>query len=164
MAKESKKSMQVRWEPVMNDMLSFKKSFDSRFENFFSGYPFVKNFTSVMEKQILPWKPEIDMYETDKDVIVKADIPGCDKKDVNIKVDNNMLTILGEKKEEKEVKKKNFYHKEQRLGSFYRSVSLPNYADVSKPKATFEKGVLKITFPKTALAHVKSKKIEISGK
>ena len=117
-----------------------------------------------MEKQILSWKPEIDEYETNKDVIVKADIPGCDKKDISIKVDNNMLTISGEKKEEKEITKKNFYYKEQRTGSFYRSVGLPNYADISKSRATYEKGVLEIVFPKAESARVKSKKIEISGK
>ncbi len=60
--------------------------------------------------------------------------------------------LFREKKEEKEIKKKNFYHKEQRTGSFYRSVSLPNYANVSRPKATYEKGVLKILFPKTESA------------
>lgn len=74
-----------------------------------------------------------------------------------------MLTIFGEKKEEKEIKKENFYHKEQRLGSFYRSVGLPNYTDVSHPKAMYEKGVLKITFPKTESAHVRHKEIAISG-
>lgn len=164
MAKENKKIMPVRRESLMNDVLSFKKALDNQFENFFSGYPFVKNVPSLLGKQFLPWKPEIDVYETNKDVIVNAGIPGCDKKDINIEVDNNMLTIAGEKKEEKEIKKKNFYHKEQRMGSFYRSVVLPNYADISKPKAVYEKGVLKVVFPKTESAHVKSKKIEISGK
>lgn len=164
MSKENKQTAPVRWEPFMNDMLLFKKSLDYQFDNFFSGYPFIKNVPSLLGKQLRSWKPEIDLYETGKDVIVEANIPGCDKKDIKINVDNNMLTISGEKKEEKEVKKKNFYHKEHRMGSFYRSVGLPSYSDVSKPKANYEKGVLKIVFPKTALAHIKSKKIEISGK
>ena len=164
MTKENKQPVPVKRVPFMNDMLLFKRSLDNQFENFFSGYPFVKNLPSLMGKQFQPWKPEIDVYETDKEVIVEANIPGCDKKDIKINVENNMLTISGEKKEEKEIKKKNFYQKEQRMGSFYRSVGLPGYSDVSRPKAGYDKGVLKIVFPKTALAHIKSKKIEISGK
>jgi len=164
MAKGNKKTALVSWQPFMNDMLSFKKSIDQQFENFFSGHPFMTRLPSIIKKEFMGWKPAINMYETNKDVIVEADIPGCDKKDVNIKVDNNILTISGEKKEEKETKNKNFYQKEQHIGSFYRSVSLPNYANVSKSKATYEKGVLKITFPKTELAHVKQKRIEIRSK
>lgn len=164
MAKKNKQTMPVKWEPLMNDMLSFKKSLDQQFENFFSGHPFTTKLPSLFKKQLSAWKPEIGMYETNKDVVVEADIPGIDKKDVKIKVDNNMLTISGEKKEEKEVKKKNFYQKEQRMGAFYRSLGLPNYANVNKPKATYESGVLKIAFPKTELAHAKHKIIDISSK
>lgn len=161
MAKENKQTMPVKWKPLMGDMLSFKKSLDQQFENFFYGHPFIKDLPSLMKKRFPAWKPEVDMYETNKDVFVEADIPGCDKKDVKISIDNNMLTISGEKKEEKEIKKKSFYQKEQRVGAFYRSVGLPDYADVNKPKATYEKGVLKISFPKTGSAYVKHKRIKI---
>jgi HSP20 family protein len=156
--------MPVKWEPLMNDMLSFKRSIDRQFENFFSSNPFLKNLAVATGRNFPAWKPEVDVYETKRDVVVEADIPGCDKKDVKIEVDNNMLTIKGEKREEKETRKKNFYQKEQRMGSFYRSVTLPSYANASKPKATYEKGVLKIAFPKSGTAHIAHKMIEIAGK
>ncbi len=164
MAKENRRNIPVKWEPLMNDMVSFKKSLDQQFENFFSGHPFAAKLPLLFKSELSSWKPEVDIYETTKDVVVEADIPGIDKKDVKIEVNNNMLTISGEKKEEKEIKKKNFYQKEQRMGSFYRSVGLPNYANVSKPRAIYERGVLKITFPKTELAHAKHKIIEIGSK
>lgn len=152
------------WKPLMNDMVAFKNLLDYEFSNYFSGDSFTKTIPPVLGRQFLSWNPEIDMYETKKEVIVEAEIPGCDKKDVKIKINNNMLTISGEKKEEKEIKKAKFYHKEQRIGSFYRSVGLPNYVDVSNPKATCEKGVLKITFPKKESAQISHKEIKISGK
>ncbi len=164
MAKENRKNMPVRWEPLMSDMISFKRSLDQQFENLFSGHSFALRPPFMFKKQLSAWNPEVDMYETNKNVVVEADIPGCDKKDVKIKIDNNMLTISGEKKEEKEIKKKSFYQKEQRMGYFCRSMALPDYADINKPKATYEKGVLKVAFPKTELAHVTHKRIGISGK
>lgn len=159
-----KKLVPVTWRPLMSDMLSFKKSLDQQFDNFFFGHPFAGGFPSILGKGFPAWKPEVDMYETDKEVIVKADIPGCEQKDLNVKIDNNILTISGNKKEEKEVKKRDFYHKEQHMGSFSRSMTLPNYADIGKSKADYKNGVLKIIFPKTKQALIKRKKIEISGK
>lgn len=164
MAKKSKKLLPVKWEPVMNDMLSFKKSIDRQFESFFSSHPFITKLPSMLKEEFTRWRPEVDMYETNKDIIVRADIPGCDKKDISVKIDHNILTIFGKKEDEKEIKKRDFYHKEQHMGSFFRKMTLPNYADVSKSKAAYEKGVLKIIFPKTKAAYIKGKTIEISDR
>jgi HSP20 family protein len=161
MAEKEKKWLMKKWEPMMNDMLSFKKSIDDMFHDFFKTHPLSMKLPSMLKGEIGMWRPEIDMYETDKAVIVSANVPGCDKKDLKINIDNNILTVSGEKKEETEVKKKNFYHKEQRFGSFARSISLPNYIDVNKSKASCEKGVLKIEFPKVKSAQGKGKIIDI---
>lgn len=158
------KSVPAKLEPFVSDMVSFKKSIDQQFENLFSSRPFMQKLPSLWRTEMHAWKPEIDMYETNKEIIVKADVPGCEKNDVRIKVDNNMLTISGEKKEEKEIRKENFYHKEQHMGSFFRSVALPDYTNISKARANYENGVVKIIFPKTKSAHLKGRTIEISSK
>lgn len=161
MAKKNKEQMPAKWDPLMSDMISFKKTFDDMFNTFFSKRPLTSRWPSIW-KGAFGWKPEVDLYETGNEVIVKASVPGCDKKDIKINVDNNILTISGEKKEEKEVKKKNFYQKEQQFGSFQRSVTVPQYADATKAKASCEKGMLKVSFPKTKIAGEKGKKIEIT--
>lgn len=164
MRKESKGQLPVKWEPLIDDMLAFKKTLDRQFENFFSGHPFMTGLPSFFKKEFSGWKPDVDMYETADDVIVKADMPGCEKKDIRVDLNDNVLTISGEKREEKEIKKRNFYHKEQHAGAFYRSMTLPLYADRGHPKAIYEKGVLKIIFPKTTQAGKGEKRIEITEK
>jgi len=94
--------------------------------------------------------PVVDMEETDKDIIIKAEIPGLDTKDFQISLAENTLTIKGEKKEEKEEKKKNYHMLERRYGSFYRSISLPCYVETDKVEASYKNGILTITLPKAA--------------
>jgi HSP20 family protein len=160
--KRNKKWLPSKWDPFMSNIFSFKKSFDEMFNNFFLNHPSLTKLPSLWKGKLDLWKPEIDMYETDKEIVVKANVPGCDKKDIKVNIDNNILTISGEKKEEREVKKKNFYQKEQQFGTFQRSISLPHYADTEKVKASCEKGILKIVFPKTKTPRGKGKKIDIS--
>lgn len=105
--------------------------------------------------------PPVDLEERDDDIRVVSEIPGMDAKDINITVENNILTISGEKKESLE-KKNGGEYTECRYGSFARSVSLPRVVDVKKIAATYKDGVLEVLLPKTAEA--KAQKIQITAK
>jgi len=149
-----------RWSPIQSEIDTFRRTVDDAFNNLFkTGFP--TKLLSGWESRLGKISPQTDMYETSKDVVVEMVVPGCDKKDLKINVNNNILTVSGEKREEKETKKKNFYQKEQHYGAFQRSVSLPHYADIDKSKADCNKGMLKITFSKTASASKETRRIEI---
>lgn len=107
--------------------------------------------------------PRFEVSETDDEVRVKAELPGMDEKDIEVTLDENILTIRGEKKEEKEDKKRNVYVSECRYGSFHRSMALPAGIDRDKAKAKFKKGVLTLTLPKTETAGEQRKQIEITS-
>jgi HSP20 family protein len=108
------------------------------------------------------WAPRVDVVETDKEIFVKADLPGVDPKDVEITVTDGSLVLRGEKKEEREEKKKSFHRMERFVGKFYREIPLPPGADAAKIVASSGKGVLTVTVPKTPQAQ--AKKIPVLAK
>jgi HSP20 family protein len=119
------------------------------FDRFF-GEPFEEVGTAIKT-----WTPRVDVEETDKDLLVKADLPGVDAKDVEISVSNGALILKGEKKEEREEKKKNYHAVERFVGKFYRELPLPAGTDPDKIVATSAKGVITITIPKKPEAQPK---------
>ena len=105
--------------------------------------------------------PRIDVSETDSEIRIEAELPGVEEKDVEVVLSNGRLTIKGEKKQEKEEKKKDYHLVERSYGSFARSIGLPFEVDPGQIKASFAKGVLQITVPKPAEVKAKEKKIPI---
>jgi HSP20 family protein len=105
--------------------------------------------------------PSMEMHEADGKVMISAELPGVDEKDVDISVKDDMLTISGEKKSEKEFKEGEGYRTERSYGRFSRSVNLPFNIDPDAVEARFDKGVLKLTIPKPAEAEQQVKKIQI---
>ena len=95
------------------------------------------------------WSPRLDISENDKTIEVVADLPGMDKENINISLDGDLLIIKGEKKEEKEKKDKHYHTIERHKGSFYRSLRLPVDVENDKIEASFKKGVLTLTLPKS---------------
>ncbi len=106
--------------------------------------------------------PAIDVYETKESVVVEAPLAGVDPKDVEICIENDVLTIKGETKKESEVDDKNYYRKEVRSGSFFRSVALPSRVVSDKAEAQSVEGMLKITIPKAEEAKPKTIKVKVS--
>lgn len=106
--------------------------------------------------------PQMDVTETDKEIKVSAEIPGVEAKDIDVSVENGVLTIKGEKKYEREEKEKGQYRMERSYGSFERAIELPAEVDESKAKAEFKKGVLRLTLPKKPGAPSRRKKIPIT--
>jgi HSP20 family protein len=111
---------------------------------------------------VAAWAPRVDIEETDKEFQVKADLPGVDPKDVDVQVQDNVLTVRGSKEEKKEEKKKNFHRVERFSGQFYRAIALPAGADADKMTATSANGTITITVPKKA--EVQPKKIAVQPK
>jgi HSP20 family protein len=107
--------------------------------------------------------PAVDVAETDKSYEITVELPGIDQRNVEVNVANGGITIKGEKKEESEEKKKDYYVSERHYGSFERYFSLPDGVDADKIEATFKNGVLKVTLPKTAEAQKPAKKIEVKA-
>ena len=108
-----------------------------------------------------PWAPRIDLEETDKELLVKADLPGVDPKDVEVSVTNGVLVLRGERKEAREDRKKNYHRLERFVGRFYREVLLPPGADTDKIVAAGHKGVITITVPKKP--EVLAKKVTVKN-
>lgn len=105
------------------------------------------------------WAPALDMLDRKDELVLKADLPGLEQKDIEVSVEEGILTIRGERKEEKEVKEEEYYRCERWAGAFARSLALPPGLDADKIKATFKNGVLEVHLPKTKEA--KGKKIAI---
>jgi HSP20 family protein len=131
---------------------SFRRDLTRFFDDFFSVSP-----TSLFETA---WMPSIDVAEDDKAIHVKAEIPGIEEKDLNVSLENNMLTISGEKKEEKKEENKRYMVSERRFGSFHRSIALPDGVKSDGISASFTNGVLRVEIPKAE--SVKPKKIKIN--
>jgi HSP20 family protein len=106
--------------------------------------------------------PRLDMYEEEKELVIKAELPGIRKKDMDIRLDGDVLTIKAEKKEEKEVKEDTYHAHERRFGQYVRYMTLPVRVDAEKVSATLKKGLLEIRLPKTETPA--TKQIEIKTK
>jgi HSP20 family protein len=120
---------------------------------------FQESFHSEREPTFLA--PAMDIKETDQAIEILAELPGVDEKDINVSVEDGILTVKGEKKAEKEEKKGDLHLSERTFGSFLRRLELPGGIDLDKFSANFSNGVLKVTMPKRTDAAAKAKKIEI---
>ena len=109
---------------------------------------FDRSFGLSRTGQAREFAPAVDIYEDDKEIVVSADLPAMEEKDVDVRVENNHLTIKGERKFENEEKKDNYHRVERRYGSFQRTFALPENVNAEKIKAKYDKGVLKVHLPK----------------
>ena len=105
--------------------------------------------------------PAVDVYEDEHKVTLKIEVPGIDEKDIDVRVENNTLTVHGERKIEKEEKEENYRRVERQYGSFTRTFTLPTTVDTENVSATYDKGVLKINLPKKAEAKPKQIKVNV---
>jgi HSP20 family protein len=145
----------VRWQPFQ-ELVSLREAMDRLFEDSFvrPSLP-IAYFGETMGAAV-------DMYQNDKEVVVKASLPGVKPEEVDISVTGDVLTIKGEHKEEEETKEKNYFRKEIRYGTFSRSLQLPVAVKSDKAEAVFENGVLTLTLPKAEEA--KPKQIKVKAK
>ena len=142
------------WRPF-GDLERMKSEMDRVWDSFFATKPAVKTGESG------EWYPSLDITETKNDILVKAEIAGMDPKDIDISLNNDILTIKGEKKQEKEEKEENYHLVERSYGKFVRSVKLPGEVKSDKINASYKNGVLNITLPKSEEAKKKEVKIKV---
>jgi len=146
----------VRWDPFRDQII-----LQERMNRLFG-----EAFSPITEKNELKggsWNPSVDIYEIDNELILTAEIPGLDEKDIEIQIEDNNLSIKGEKQFATETKEENYRRVERSYGSFCRSFSLPGHIDQEKIKADHENGVLKITMPKKKELKPKTVKIVKAG-
>jgi len=161
MAKKKEKDL-IKAAPTK--ALSPIEEMESWFENFLRR-PFSLMrpswFPRLRMPEIEELTPSVDVFEQKDEVVVKAELPGLSKEDIDVKVTGDVITISGEKKKEEKVEKKNYYRMERSYGSFTRSLRLPAEVQTEKASAKFEEGVLEIRIPKTEEAKKKEKKVLI---
>ncbi|MGE4488364.1 MAG: Hsp20/alpha crystallin family protein [Kiritimatiellales bacterium] len=131
------------------------RSIDDLLSDFFGNSP--------MDYQAGAIAPRFEVSETDDAVVIDAELPGMDEKDIELTLQDNVLTIKGEKKKEEETKKKNYYVSERSYGRFQRSLQLGTDIDADKIAASFKKGVLTVTVPKVEPAKSKARTIDIKA-
>lgn len=129
----------VRWQPA-RDWAAFGADLDRFFDSFFQTRPGQANGQR--------WMPAMDLVETDDSLVLKTDLPGLSEEDVTVEVQDNVLTISGERRDEQERKEDGYHRIERSFGQFSRSVTVPDGIDESKVTATFNYGVLEVRIPK----------------
>ena len=115
------------------------------------------------ESALTTWAPSVDIYETPNELVVKADLPDVNEKDMDVRVENNLLTIRGERKFEKSVSEENYLRVERTYGSFSRSFSLPNTVNPEAIGAEYKNGVLTVTLPKREESKPRQVKVTVNA-
>ena len=141
-----------RWEP-------YRGSYDSQLNRLFSDF-FGR---TSQEQNLTPWVPAVDILENEHELVVKADLPDIKPEELDIRVENNILTIRGERKFEKKSEEKNYLRVERSYGSFARSFSLASTVNTEAIKADYKDGVLALSIPKREEAKPKQIKVSVGG-
>jgi HSP20 family protein len=121
----------------------------------------IRNYSDA--SAVTAWAPAVDIYETPNELVVKADLPDVNEKDIDVRVENNLLTIRGERKLEKSVSEENFLRVERTYGSFSRSFSLPNTVNPEAIAAEYKSGVLTVTLPKREESKPRQVKVDVKA-
>jgi HSP20 family protein len=159
-AKEKQTKAVAPWKPFMG-LTSWERDMDRMMDDF-------------VGRRMRPWWPErwlrgdseittpaLDVYEEKDEIVVKAELPGMDKNDIEVNISDSELTLKGEKKKEDKIEEDDYYRCERSYGAFIRSVELPTGVQADKVKASFKNGILEIRMPKTEEAKTKEIKIKV---
>jgi HSP20 family protein len=144
----------TRWDP-QHGLSGLQEQVNRLFESSFPG----RSDNSALTT----WAPAVDIYETGDELVVKADLPDVSEKDLDVRIENNTLTIRGERKFEKKVEEENYLRVERTYGSFSRSFSLPNTVNSEAIKAEYKNGVLTVELPKRAESKPKQIKVNVTN-
>jgi len=148
----------VRWEPF-RDLVGLQERMNRMFDQSFRGL----NRTGDEDWALVgSWAPAVDIYEHEGNIVLKAELPGVEANDVDVRIENNTLTLRGERKWDNEVKQESYHRVERAYGTFTRSFTLPSVVDQEKIKADFKDGVLRLMLPKREEAKPKQINIAVS--
>ncbi|MGH2943046.1 MAG: Hsp20/alpha crystallin family protein [Solirubrobacteraceae bacterium] len=148
----------VRWDPI-REIDTLQGEMNRLFSSFFDT-PTTRGGNGAATRR---WLPAMDLVETGEHFVLKADLPGLTQSDVNIEVENDVLTVSGERRTEHEEKHEGFYRLERATGAFSRSLTLPEGIDAEAVRATFDNGVLEVRIPKPVQAKPRRVQIGVSG-
>jgi HSP20 family protein len=148
----------VRFDPF-RDMLTLQDRMNRLFDESFRA---ISKSGGEEDWTLGSWSPAVDIYEQNGNIVLKAELPGVEPKDVDVRVENNVLTLRGERKLDNEVKRENYHRIERAYGSFSRSFTLPSVVDTEKIKAEYRDGVLRMTLPKRDEAKPKQITINVA--
>jgi HSP20 family protein len=148
----------IRWEPV-RELSSIQNEMNRLFNTFFETPAHGNGNGGTLRR----WIPAMDLVETADAFVLRADLPGLSENEVNIELEDNVLTISGERKAEHEQHKEGYYRVERSSGAFHRSLTLPEGVDPNAVKATFDKGVLEVRIPKPEQRKPKKVAISVGG-
>ncbi len=144
----------IRWDPF-RDLNTLQERMNRLFEDANRGW------RAEEPSSTTSWSPAVDIYETESEIIVQAELPGMERKEIELSLENNVLTLKGDRRFEKEGKDENYHRIERSYGSFTRAFSIPAMVNEEEIKADYKEGVLAILLPKKERA--RSKQIEISS-
>ncbi len=142
----------VRWDPF-RDLNMLQDRMNRLFEDA------SRNWKSDEPASTTTWSPAVDIFETESEIVVKAEVPGMERKDITLNLENNVLTLKGERRFLKEAKEENYHRIERSYGGFSRAFSIPATVDEEKIRADYQDGVLKIVLPKKEQLRPKQIKI-----
>jgi HSP20 family protein len=146
----------TRWDPF-RDVLALQNRMNSMFQDYTRGSGESDVVTTAA------FVPPVDVYEDEHKIVLKLEVPGMKLEDFDVQIENNTLTVRGERKFEKEEKEENFHRIERRHGSFFRSFALPNTVNAEKVNATYDAGVLKISLAKREESKPKQIKVQVGA-
>ena len=158
-AKEKETKAVAPWRPFM-DLARWDRDMERMMGDFLGRKPWWPERWFRTEGVELT-APVVDLYEEKDDIVVKAELPGIDKDNIEVNLADHTLTIKGEKKKEEEIKEENYYRSERSYGSFVRTLELPKDVHTDKVKATFKNGILEVRLPKTEEAKAKEVKVKV---
>jgi HSP20 family protein len=145
----------TRWDPFQN-LTSLQDQVNRLFDTSFTG-------RRADNSALTAWAPAVDIYETENELVLKADLPDINEKELDVRVENNMLTIRGERKFQEKVKEDDYLRIERTYGSFSRSFSLPNTVNTESVRAQYKNGVLTIELPKRAESKMRQVKVNVTS-
>jgi len=143
----------TRWDPF-RDLSILQERMNRVFED-----AAVRGWKNDEPSATTSWSPAVDIYETDSEIMVQAELPGVDRKDIALQLENNVLTLKGDRRFEKETNQENYHRIERSYGGFSRAFTIPTIVDEDKIRADYKDGILKIALPKKE--QVKAKQIKI---
>ncbi len=146
----------VRWEPF-RDLMALQHRMNRLFEDRLG------SFRGGEESLTGTMLPPVDIYETEQELVLEADLPGLDQNDLDIRVENNTLTVRGERKQSREVKEENYHRVERSYGAFARTFSLPNTVDPEKITASYHNGTLQVKMAKREESKPKQIRVQVQG-
>ena len=149
-------TMLTRWDPF-REFVTLQDRMNRLFRDSFGPEGKDESLTTTA------FAPPVDVYEDEHNVTLKIEVPGIDEKDIDVRIENNTLTVHGERKFEKEEKEENYRRVERQYGAFTRTLTLPQTVDTENVSANYDKGVLKITLPKKAEAQPKQIKVNVGS-